>query len=60
MEKENERGTFPDSYYFDTVNKDATYEITIEASYPEVKGFSYNLYVLLSYDLANTTAMLSS
>lgn len=45
VEKENERGPFPDSYYFDTVNKDATYEITIEASYPEVKGFSYNLYV---------------
>lgn len=32
-------------FYFDTVNKDATYEITIEASYPEVKDFSYNLYV---------------
>lgn len=45
VEKENERGPFPDSYYFDTVNKDATYEITIEASYPEVKNFSYNLYV---------------
>ena len=45
VEKENERGPFPDSYYFDTVNKDATYEITIEASYPEVKDFSYNLYV---------------
>lgn len=45
MEKENERGPFPDSYYFDTVNKDATYEITIEASYPEVKNFYYNLYV---------------
>ena len=45
VEKENERGPFPDSFYFDTVNKDATYEITIEASYPEVKGFSYNLYV---------------
>ena len=40
MEKENERGPFPDSFfYFDTVNKDATYEITIEASYPEVKIF---------------------
>ena len=45
VEKENERGPFPDSYYFDTVNKDATYEITIEASYPEVKNFYYNLYV---------------
>lgn len=45
VEKENERGPFPDSYYFDTVNKDATYEITIEASYPEVKDFYYNLYV---------------
>ena len=45
VEKENERGPFPDSFYFDTVNKDATYEITIEASYPEVKDFSYNLYV---------------
>ena len=45
VEKENERGPFPDSFYFDTVNKDATYEITIEASYPEVKNFSYNLYV---------------
>lgn len=45
VEKENERGPFSDSFYFDTVNKDATYEITIEASYPEVKGFSYNLYV---------------
>ena len=45
VEKENERGPFPDFYYFDTVNKDATYEITIEASYPEVKDFSYNLYV---------------
>lgn len=44
-EKENERGPFPDSFYFDTVNKDATYEITIEASYPEVKDFYYNLYV---------------
>ena len=45
VEKENERGPFPDSFYFDTVNKDATYEITIEASYPEVKNFYYNLYV---------------
>lgn len=45
VEKENERGPFPDSFYFDTVNKDATYEITIEASYPEVKDFYYNLYV---------------
>ena len=45
VKKENERGPFPDSFYFDTVNKDATYEITIEASYPEVKDFSYNLYV---------------
>ena len=45
VEKENELGPFPDSFYFDTVNKDATYEITIEASYPEVKNFSYNLYV---------------
>lgn len=45
VEKENERGPFPDSYYFDTVNKDATYEITIEASYPKVKNFYYNLYV---------------
>ncbi len=45
VEKENERGPFPESYYFDTVNKDATYEITIEASYPEVKDFYYNLYV---------------
>ena len=45
VEKENELGPFPDSFYFDTVNKDATYEITIEASYPEVKDFSYNLYV---------------
>ena len=45
VEKENERGPFPDSYYYDTVNKDATYEITIEASYPEVKNFYYNLYV---------------
>ena len=45
VEKENERGPFPDSFYFDTVNKNATYEITIEASYPEVKDFSYNLYV---------------
>lgn len=45
VEKENERGPFPDSYYFDTVNKDASYEITIEASYPEVKNFYYNLYV---------------
>ena len=45
VEKENERGPFPDSFYFDTVNKNATYEITIEASYPEVKDFYYNLYV---------------
>ena len=45
VEKENEQGPFPDSFYFDTVNKDATYEITIEASYPEVKNFYYNLYV---------------
>lgn len=45
VEKENERGPFSDSFYFDTVNKDATYEITIEASYPEVKDFYYNLYV---------------
>ena len=45
VEKENERGPFPDSFYFDTVNKNATYEITIEASYPEVKNFYYNLYV---------------
>ena len=45
VEKENEQGPFPDSYYFDTVNKDATYEITIEASYPKVKNFYYNLYV---------------
>ena len=45
VKKEDEGGPFPDSYYFDTVNKDATYEITIEASYPEVKNFSYNLYV---------------
>lgn len=45
VEKENERGPFPDSFYFDTVNKNATYEITIEASYPKVKDFYYNLYV---------------
>lgn len=44
VEKDDANPPYPDSYYFNTVNKDATYEITIEATYPEVKAFSYNLY----------------
>ena len=59
--KTNNNVAYAQSYLFSTVNSDATYEITVEVSYPEVKGFYYNLYTKMgSFDTYSTTRTITN
>ena len=59
--KTNNNVAYAQSYLFSTVNSDATYEITIEVSYPEVKGFYYNLYTKMGiFDTYGTTRTITN